>query len=117
MSARLGDGIALKQRRRGDQDARKAIAALPGLLVEECLLHGMQRAVFRQALDGRHGLAGDGVDVARAGEYRLAVDQHHAGAALLGAAAEAGAAQAKVLAQHRQQRLAAVACRRERICR
>ena len=45
ISARLGRRIAREQRRRRDQDAREAIAALAGLLVEEGLLQRMQRAV------------------------------------------------------------------------
>src|SRR5262249_39110885 len=46
--------------------------------------------------------------LARAGISRLAVDQHHAAAALLGAAAELGAAQVELLAQHGKQRRGAV---------
>ena len=51
--------IASQQRRRRDQDAGEAIAALAGLLVEERLLQRMQRAVARQPFDGGDGFAGD----------------------------------------------------------
>ena len=103
-SARLGRGFVCKQRGRRDHDAGQAIAALAGLLVEDGLLDRVQRAVARQAFDRGDRLAGQGLDLARAGIGGLAVDQHHAGAALLGAAAEPGAAQAEIVAQHRQQR-------------
>ena len=50
------------------------------------------------------------VSTGRAQEIRrLAVDEHHAGAALLGAAAEAAAAQPQLLPQHREQRSRTVA--------
>ena len=82
---------------------------MTGLLVEERLLQRRQHAAGRKPLDGRHRLSGQALDRTRAGERRLAVDQHHAGAALLGAAAEAAAAQAELVAQHRKQWRRAVA--------
>ena len=114
MSSRLGLGLLFEQRRRRDQDAGQAIAALAGLLVEEGLL---QRRRARHPCYSPSMVVMDlpptRADLARAGIGRLAVDQHHAGAALLGAAAELGAAQAELVAQHRQQRRAAVGRRRE----
>src|SRR5262245_64106346 len=96
--------IVCEQCGRGNQYARKAIAALAGLLVEERLLQRRERTVVRQSLDGRHGLSGKAFDWTHARERRLAVDEHHAGAALLRAAAEPAAAQGELVAQHRQQR-------------
>ena len=61
-----GCRIALQQRRRRNKDAGQAVAALAGLLRQECLLQGMQRAVAREALDRGDGLAGDACDLARA---------------------------------------------------
>ena len=105
MSSRVGFGLRVEQRRRRDQDAGQAIAALAGLLVEERLLQRMQRRRCDKPLDGGDRCGRRRVrDLARAGILRLAVDQHHAGAALLGAAAELAAAQRQVVAQHRQQR-------------
>ncbi len=97
-----------QQRRGRDQDAGKAIAALPGLLVEKRLLQRVQllRPAPRPSTVVMSGPRRG--HVARARIFRLAVDQHHAGAALLDAAAEPGAAQRKLVAQYRQQRLRAV---------
>src|SRR6266545_4724132 len=91
--------IAREQRRRRYQDAGEAIAALAGLLVEERLPQRVQRVVRPEPLDGRDGAAGEACDLPAAGIRRLAVDQYHAGAALLGAAAEPAAAQAELVAQ------------------
>ena len=55
-------------------------------------------AASAQALDRSDGFAGDGRDLAGAGILRLAVDQHHAGATLLGAAAEFASPQAELVA-------------------
>src|SRR5262249_42732944 len=101
--------IFREQCRGRDQDAGQAVAALSGLLVQERLLQRMQGAVVRQSFDGGDGTASDGGDLACAGMLGLAVDQHHAGAALLGTAAEFAAAQAKLVAQNRQQWRRAVA--------
>src|SRR5262252_7685761 len=54
--------IVREQRGRGNQYARKAIAALAGLLVEERLLQRRERASGREPLDGRHGLSGEAFD-------------------------------------------------------
>jgi len=68
----------------------------------------MRAASARQPFDGGDGLAGNRGGLARTGILRLPVDQHHAGAALFGAAAELAAAQIKLVAQHRKQRCRAV---------
>src|ERR1700755_2373387 len=82
-----GFRIAVEQRFGRDDDAGEAIAALPGLLVEESLLQNVRTLGAAEAFDGGHALAGHVPDRARAGFLRLAVDQHHAAAALLEAAA------------------------------
>ena len=97
-------GVAVEQRLGGHDDAGQAVAALAGLLVEEGLLQRMQLVRRAEPLDGGHAAAGDRAGLARAGEDRLAVDQHHAGAALLQPAAVARAHQAEMVAQGLQQR-------------
>src|SRR4051812_5107644 len=57
-TARLA--VLFKQRRGRDQNAGETIAALPGLLVEERLLQGVQRAAVGQPLDRGDGPARDG---------------------------------------------------------
>src|SRR5262249_40510635 len=99
--------LASNERRRRNQDAGEAVAALSGVLVEEGVPQRLEHVA--EALDGSHHSAGEARDLARARIGRLAVDQHHAGAALLGAAAETAAAQAKLVTQHREQRRRAVA--------
>jgi hypothetical protein len=102
-------GIPRQQRRGGDEDARKAVAALAGLRLDEGLAQPAHRRLVPEALDGRHRAAPDTVEGPRAREGRRPVDQHHAGAALLLAAAEAGAPQAEMVAEHQKQRAAPVA--------
>src|SRR5262249_59323847 len=65
-------------------------------------------AVVREPFDGGEGAAGNRGDLARARLRRHAVNQHHAGAALLQAAAETASAQAKILAQDGEQRTAGI---------
>ena len=101
-AARLG--IAVEQRLGRHQDAAQAIAALAGLLVEEGLLQRMRLGRRAQALDRGHRAAGHRADLAGAGIGRLAVDQHHAAAALLQAAAVARAHQPEMVAQDLEQR-------------
>src|SRR5258707_1392236 len=89
--------------------ARRAVAALQPVVLAKSLLHRMQRPVrFSEPLDrddiGTVELPGKD----RAGFHRLAVDVHHAGAALRGIAADMGAGQAQVLAQELHQKGARV---------
>src|SRR5215510_16066231 len=64
----------------------------------------MRPAVVQQPFDRGDIVAGDCGDLARARLRRYAVNQHHAGAALLQAAPEAAAVQGKILAQDGEQR-------------
>jgi len=96
--------IAVEQRLGRDQDAGQAIAALPGLQVEEGLLQRMWPGCAAEPLDGCDVLAGDAPDWLTAGFLRLTVDQHHAAAALFQPAAEARAHKAEIIAQHSQER-------------
>src|ERR1043166_7771074 len=91
--------IASEQRLGGHQDAREAIAALPCLLVQKGLLQRMQPRAVRKAFDGRDLATGHAVEGAGARIGRLAIDQHHARAALLEPAAEAGARETERIAQ------------------
>src|SRR5262249_9362050 len=97
-------GIAIEQRPGRNEDTAQAVTALAGLLVEKGLLQGVQMPRCPQALDGGDGAPGHGPDFAAAGVGRLAVDQHHAGAALLQATAVARPAEAQLVAQHVDQR-------------
>ena len=88
------------------QEARRAVAALRGAEIGEGLLERVQLGSRRQPLDGvdARGPSHSSAEH-EAGEHRLAVDQHGAGAALAELAAVLGAGQAEVLAQHLEQGL------------
>ena len=87
-----------------DQNARQAIAALTRLLVEKGLLQRVRPLRRAQTLDGEDGLAGDGRDGLAAGFLGMAVDQHHAAAALLRTAAEFRPDEAEMVAENIEQR-------------
>ena len=78
---RLGDlaprrrGIAVEQRLRGDEDAREAVAALAGLLVDERLLQRMRLLGRAEPFDRRDRLAGDAPQRPGTGLAGFAVDQ------------------------------------------
>ena len=97
-------GLALQQRLRAHHHARDAVAALRRLLVDEgrCIGPGSS-AVPRPStvVILRPSSIRTGDD---AGEDRLAVDQHRAGAALAETAAELGAVQREIVAQHVEER-------------
>src|ERR1700691_717041 len=93
-------GVLVEQRLRRDEDARQAIAALPGLLVEKRRLQRMRALGRAEALDGQNRLPGHGRQRLAAGFFRDAVDQHQAAAALFEAAAEFGALETEMVAQH-----------------
>lgn len=61
----------LVERRGGHDHAGRAIAALKGLRIEECLLHGMKLAVSCEALDGR-----DLAPLSAKGGYQAAMIGH-----------------------------------------
>ena len=95
--------ILVEQRLGRNHDAGETIAALAGLLVDEGLLQRVRASRASQSLDGGDGLAGDAPYRLAAAFLRLAVDQHHAAAALLEPAAEARAHQAEFVAQDIEQ--------------
>ena len=85
--------------RRRHHEARRAVAALERVLLVERLLHRMQLVALRETLDRRHLAA-----VRLHGEHgarldRLAVEEHGAGAARGGVAADVRPLQAELLAQ------------------
>src|SRR5262249_21964924 len=104
--------------------AGRAVAALEGVVVDEGLLHRVQRPVGRgESLDGGHGGALRRHRQGEAGQYPAAVHQHRAGPALPVIAALLGPGEAEMLAQgieqggariERQPVLAAVDVERER---
>src|SRR5712692_6408174 len=91
-----------EQRRGAHQLARLAVAALRHALGEPRALQRVH-AIGREALDRRDRFALHARDRHQAGEHALAVDVHHAGAALARAAAELGARDLQLLAQHPQE--------------
>ena len=100
---RSGRGFASQQRRRRDQHAGRAEAALDAALLEERALQRVQLVAVGEALD-RRDLAAVGLQrEVGARVHGLAVEQHHAGAALGVVAALLGAGQADLVAHHRQQ--------------
>src|SRR5580704_3821376 len=100
--------VSVEQGLGGDQDAGQAIAALSGLLVEKRLLQRVRPVRRAEPLDRQDALAGDRRQRLAAGFFGMAVDQHHAAAALFEAAAEFGADKAEVVAQDVEQRRVAV---------
>src|SRR5947207_7570295 len=96
--------VTVEQRLGRNQDAGKAIAALPGLLVEKGLLQRVRVLRRAEALDRQDVFAGDGRQRLAAGFHRRAIDQYHATAALLLAAAEFGADKAEVVSHHNELR-------------
>ena len=79
--------------------ARGAEAALEAVLFPEAFLQGVQLAVLGQAFNRRdlRAIGLDGEDGARLGA--AAVDEHRAGTALAGVAADVGAGQEQLLAE------------------
>src|SRR5262249_14985017 len=86
--------LVLREQRDGPDDhAVEAIAALRRLFVDEGLLHRRWLVGTAEALE-RHDLSrSDRREFDLAGKHRFAVQQHHAGAALAKAEAEARSAQ------------------------
>src|SRR6266850_137027 len=98
-------GIVGEQRLRGEEDSRRAVAALGGAQLGERLLQRVQPGAVGHALDGRDLAL---LEVGRqrdARQHRRAVDEHGAGAALPELAAVLGADEIEVLAQHFEERL------------
>ena len=98
-----GLGMGLQQRHGLKNHARRAVAALHGALVEERLLHGVQLPARGEAFDGDDLAALRRAHRRHAGEDRLVVEKHGAGAALAFAAAVFRSRQPQVFAQHFEQ--------------
>src|SRR5262245_39577465 len=90
-------GVALEQRVRLNDHARRAVAALGGLLVDERLLQAAGLAFLHETFERHDRAAGGGRRLGRARADRLAVEQHGAGAALRLAATEARAVDAEIV--------------------
>src|SRR2546423_6475950 len=98
----VGIGMRLKELRGHQHESRRAIAALEGAGLDECLLHGAQRLRARigERLDGVHlGAVDEGREVEAAGDG-LAVHQDGAAAAHALPAAFARAHQIEFALQH-----------------
>lgn len=92
-------GLRVQQRCRRDQQRRRADAALRRAVRQERGLQCRQPAVG-QPFDGRHRCAGGRGRRHQAGTDGVAVDQHRAGAAITGVAADLGAGQLQFVTQH-----------------
>src|SRR5437870_13357240 len=91
--------VAGEQGAARDHHPRRAVAALQPVLLPERLLDRVQLAVLFQAFH-RGDLRALGLDREdRARLHRIAVEQHRAGAAVRGVAADVRAGQAQVLAE------------------
>ena len=98
--SRDGRGIRGQQRRRRHQHAGRADAALRRAMAQEGGAAARVSRGVAEALDRGDRAARDLRRRGQAGADRRAVDQHGAGAAIAGIAADLGAGQAGVLAQH-----------------
>ena len=96
--------LALDQRGRGDDHARRAEAALRGVVVVERGLHRRELLRLAEAFERRDRRAVDRRDRRQARPARLAVDEHGARAAAALLAAGLRARDLELLAQHVQER-------------
>jgi hypothetical protein len=97
---RLSGAVLIEQILGGHDHAADAIATLGGLRVDEGLLQRMRLVDSAEPLDrGDFGLT-DGTDLGHARAHRTAVQQHRASPALGEPAAEFGAVQREIVAQH-----------------
>ena len=95
-----GPGLPSQQRDRGGEDAWRADAALRGAMrVQRGAQLRDDRLVVAEALDRFNRTPFRLPDGGQAGANRLAVDQHRAGSAIAGVAADLDACQAALLAQ------------------
>src|SRR5712691_2921070 len=95
-----------EQAHRGEDHPARAVPALERVVLVEALLERMERAVRGKALD-RRDLAAVRLDTEqRAGLHRFAVQQHRAGAARRGVAADDGYRQPEPIAQDVDEQLA-----------
>src|ERR1700730_18770523 len=98
-----------EQRGRAHHLAGLAVSALGHVLLDPRLLHGMEPAAPRQALDVRDTTAFHRRDRRHAGAHRGAVHVHGTGPAEGHAAAELRAGEIEILAQHPEERLCRIA--------
>ena len=96
--------ISREQRRRTDQHTGEAIAALARLLCQQGSLQRMRIVLRAEPFDGGYVAASHTVERTGTGELGVPVDQDHAAAALLYAAAETSAKQTEPIADDLQQR-------------
>ena len=102
-STSVGCGFALEERGRRDEHPGRAEAALHAAVLEERRLERAQLEARREPFDGGH-LAALGLErKVRAAVHRLAVEQHHAGAAFRVVAALLRAREADGVAYGREQ--------------
>jgi hypothetical protein len=99
-----GVRIFLKQGLRPHHHPRYAVAALRGLLFKESPLHRAWLLSGAEPFEGYDVLSFQGLNGKDAGERRLAIDDHRAGAALGKSASELRGVQLQVAAQHIEQR-------------
>src|SRR5262245_54290757 len=90
--------IPVQECLRRNQNSSEAIAALAGLLVEKSLLQWMRPRGIAKPFHGDDLFACNTPDRPGAAFFRRPIDQHHAAATLLKAAAEARAHQAEFAA-------------------
>ena len=88
---------------RSHQHARGADAALGGAVMMKGALQRPPDRIVRDAFDGLHPPALELCRRNEAGAGLLLVDEHRAGAAIAGVAADLGAGEAELLAQHARQ--------------
>ncbi len=103
ISSRVGLGPVLQQRLGGEQESRRAVAALGGAEIGERLLQGVKAGTVRHSFDraDRGALAFD--RESQAGEDRLAVDENGTSPAFSQLAPVLGAHEPEVLAEDLEQ--------------
>src|SRR5262249_30642367 len=102
-------GVALEERLRRDEHARRADAALQGGVLQEFLLQRMELVAVRHALDRLYRLPAHLGAERQARAHEAPVDRDAAGAAVAGGAAFLGAGEMQLVAQDLEQRLVSLA--------
>src|SRR5262249_6438025 len=97
--------IAIEKRLRGQQERRRAVAALRRAEIGEGVLQWMQLAVLRQSLDGANVAAVALLRQHETREHRLAIQVDGARTTFAELAAVLRAAEAQILAQDFEERL------------
>src|SRR5438876_3842889 len=100
-----GIRTAFKQRNRGEDHPRRAVAALKCLGLKEGLLHWMQAFASRQPFDSGDFLSWDGTHLRPARTDWRAFNQHCASATLAFAATIFGSSEFKLLSQDVEKRV------------